>query len=371
MQFRLAIDASRSNPAQLSGTERYSHEIIRAIERIPNRPSITKYQRLPPTNKYEAQYVDTRVIDRTRLWTHIGLSEAMIRDRPDVLFIPSHVIPLIHPPVSVVTVHDLGYIHRRQSHPSRQIAQLELTTRWNAFAARRIIAISSQTKRDLIENYHVEPGRIDVIHHGVNWNFFRPLDPQVVKDRLVELGLARPYLLFVSTVQPRKNLERLVEAFEILNRDDLDLVIAGRIGWQAAPILRRIAFSKRTERIRVLGHVADEDLPILYNGAEAFTLPSLYEGFGMGVVEAMACGCAVVTSSVSSLPEVGGDAVEYVDPHDVESIVDGLRRVLDPTRRSELIRLGLERSREFSWERAAESTLCTLEQAFEESYEQS
>jgi glycosyltransferase involved in cell wall biosynthesis len=358
-QADLAIDASRSDSAMLTGTEWYSREIIRALAAIEDRPSLTLYHRSKRATRLSAPRVRHRLVRMPRLWTQVGLSAAMLRDRPQALFVPSHVIPLVHP-ASVVTIHDLGFLHEPSAHPRQQRLMLDATTRWNARVARRVVAVSSQTKADLVQHYEVPSDRITVVHSGVDSERFRQLDPTAV---LQQFGITRPYLLFLSTVQPRKNVVRLIEAFEALGERDLNLVIAGRSGWLADQIERRVAGSDVGSRIWRMGYVANEAIPALYNGAAAFVLPSLYEGFGMGVLEAMACGCPVVTSNRSSLPEVAGDAAVLIDPYNVESLRDGIRRVLDPNVREALVAAGLRRAATFTWQRAAQETLTVIDEA--------
>jgi glycosyltransferase involved in cell wall biosynthesis len=308
--------------------------------------------------------VEHRVIRRRRLWTHSGFGPAVWREPPDVLFVPAHVLPLGHPAASVVTIHDLGYRHERQSHTARRRLVLEATTRWNARRATRVITPSRSTARDIEESYGVERDRIDVIYHGLDHARFRELPDSEVEPVLERLGIRRPYLLFLSTVQPRKNVSRLVSAFEALEREDLTLVVAGGDGWMSASINQRIARSTRAASIIRLGYVTNADVPALYNGAAAFVLPSLYEGFGMGVIEAMACGCPVVTSSASSLPEVASGAALIVDPTSVESIRDGIATALQTDQSRRLKNAGLRRARHFTWERAALETLATIRAAY-------
>jgi glycosyltransferase involved in cell wall biosynthesis len=240
---------------------------------------------------------------------------------------------------------------------------LDLTTRWNARVASQVIAISGQTRDDLIEHYRTASDKISVVHSGVDHDRFRVLNDQLVRDVTSRLGIDRPYIFFLSTVQPRKNLVRLIEAFEALDDAESLLVVAGGSGWLSEAIEKRITQSPMAGRIRRLGHVADDDVPALYNGASVFALPSLYEGFGMGVLEAMACGCPVVTSNRSSLPEVAGDAAVFVDPFDVASIRDGIRRAMTPSERERLVAAGLKRAGQFHWQRTAAETLAIIQQA--------
>ncbi len=359
----IAVDASRAGASARTGTEWYSFELLRALIAIRERPRLTLYHRTTPDPAFDGTNVHHTLIAQRRFWTHVGLSYVMRRDRPAALFVPSHVLPINHPPASVVTVHDLGFLAEPDAHPVRTRRMLDITTRWNARAARSIVAISGQTRDDLVQHYRTDPDKITVIHSGVDHTRFRPLDPVKVHSVTSQLGIDRPYIFFLSTVQPRKNVVRLVEALEILNDDNLMLVIGGASGWLSGPIEARIRQSPAFDRIRRLGEVSTADVPALYNGARAFVLPSLYEGFGMGVLEAMACGCPVVTSNRSSLPEVAGNAAILVDPTNVASIRDGVLRATSLQHRERLIALGLSRAREFSWDRTAAQTLAVIQKA--------
>lgn len=359
----IAIDASRASAAARTGTEWYSYELIRALIGLPDRPRLTLYHRGSPDPALDGPGVHHTRIEQRRVWTHVGLSRAMRRDNPSALFVPSHVIPVVHPPASVVTIHDLGYLAEPRAHPPRTRWMLDLTTRWNARAARAIVAISGQTRDDLVRHYRTDRARIAVIYSGIDHARFRMLDEKIVQAVTTRLGIDRPYIFFLSTVQPRKNVVRLVEAFEAMNDDNLLLVIGGASGWLSAPIEERIRRSPAASRIRRLGQIADADVPALYNGARVFVLPSLYEGFGMGVLEAMACGCPVVTSNRSSLPEIAGGASVLVDPEDVATIRDGIQRAMSAPHREQLVVDGLARAQVFSWERTASQTLAVIQKA--------
>lgn len=362
---KLAIDASRMVSAGRTGTENYSVEIIRSLARLPDVPPITLYTRSSQATAHVPNVI-SRAIGPRRLWTHAGLSRAIRTDRPDALFVPSHVVPLIHPRATVVTVHDLGYLHEPESHPRRQRLELDWTTRWNARSARRIIAISGQTRSDLIEHYNVSPERVTVVHHGVDHTRFFPRADSEIAPVLERLGIRTPYLLFVSTVQPRKNVTRIVEAFEQIDIPELSLVIAGKSGWLSDPIENRIQASPVANRIRRTGRVDDEDLPFLYSGAEAFVLPSLFEGFGLGVIEAMACGTPVVTSNRGSLAEVAGDAAVLVNPESVDSITAGITKALETEHSGSLRDRGLQHAEQFTWQRAATRTLQVINDAYDD-----
>jgi glycosyltransferase involved in cell wall biosynthesis len=286
-----------------------------------------------------------------RLWTHIRLSAELLRPgRPQVLFVPAHVLPLAHPLPTVVTVHDLGYRHFPEAHPWRQRLYLEWSTRFSARRATRVIADSAATKRDLTRFCGVPEGKITVVYPGYDDALAR-VNAAAVRTRY---GLPENYFLHVGTLQPRKNLMRLMEAVSQAPAP-VCLVLAGRAGWMAAPI---------TARARWLEYVPDEDLAGLYSGAQALVFPSLFEGFGFPVLEAMACGTPVICSNMSSLPEVAGQAALLVDPQDVQALLRAMLRVqAEPALRAELTERGLSQVRQFSWRRAAEETLAVLDKA--------
>lgn len=355
--------------SERTGTERYSYELIAALARINRRDPITLYTNgLPPALPPLGPNVTLRSIPLRRLWTHARLGPTARRDHPGVLFVPSHVIPIVHPPVCVVTLHDLGYLAFPEAHTARRRLELHLTTRWSLHAARRVIAISSATRNDLVQHYGADPARIDVVHHGLGGEF-RPAEPEAIAAVRAHYQLPANYLLYIGTIQPRKNLARLIAAFaQALAAPgappDLQLVIAGRRGWLTEQIERQAVALGIGRRVRFLGYLPDADLPALISGALAFTFPSLYEGFGMPVLEAMACGTPVLCSNTSALPEVAGDAALLVDPHTDEAIAAGIIRLIsEPHLRAELRTRGLAHAAGFTWERCARATLDVLRAA--------
>jgi glycosyltransferase involved in cell wall biosynthesis len=354
----IGIDASRLTVGRLTGTETYTYQLLRAIARLAPPDEFDIYlntDRPPADMSLPGRPV---CIPFPRFWTHLRLSAEMILRRPGTLFVPAHVVPLIHPP-TVVTIHDLGYLSHPESHPASALRMLDWTTRWSVRVAKRMIAISNATKLDLIRHYRVPADTIDVVHHGVAPEF-RPATRGEIERIRTRYRLPERYLLAVGTVQPRKNYGRLAAAVAALNRDDVDftLAIAGKPGWMFDQVEREIAASGAGDRVRLLGYVEDRDLPALYSGASVYCQPSLYEGFGMPVLEAMACGVPVLAANTSALPEVGGEAALYHDPLDPAAIADGLRRLIgDSELRTELTIKGATRSAEFTWERCAGQTV--------------
>ncbi len=232
--------------------------------------------------------------------------------------------------------------------------------------ADRVIVDSHATSRDLLELFPEAARKVRIVHLGVD-SRFAPAPPQAVAALRSRLGLPTEYLLYVGVLSPRKNLERVFEAYALLQggKEDLPpLVIAGKPGWLWRPIMRKVSDLGLQTRVVFCGFVPDEALPALLSGATLFLLPSLYEGFGLPVLEAMACGTPVVTSDCSSLPEVAGEAAVLVNPRSSEAIADGIRRLLgDASYRAELARRGLERARAFRWEDTARNTVAVYREA--------
>lgn len=360
----IGIDASRATISRQTGTERYSRRVIEELLNLGIRQHFRLYLNgRQPLDVPRHASTEQRLIPFPRLWTHLRLSAELARHPVDVLFVPAHVVPPVHPRATVVTIHDLGYLHEPDAHTDWSRRYLDWSTRWSVRAACHVIAISKATERDLIERYQVPADRISVIYHGIDERFQPADEPDKARVRRA-LGFTDDvrFVLFVGTLQPRKNLVRLIGAFETIADDDseLKLVLAGRRGWKIDEIDQTIAASRHRDRIVLPGHVPDGDLPALYSAATVVALISLYEGFGLPALEAMACGTPVLVSNRGSLPEVAGNAALIVDPLDVNAIVAGLRRLLDSTERNRLVALGRQRAAEFTWNRAGRDTLETL-----------
>jgi glycosyltransferase involved in cell wall biosynthesis len=366
MRRLVGIDASRYTAKHRTGTENYSYHLINALASSDH--DDIDFRIYLNANESNAHILlsgeELRPIPFPRFWTHARLSAEMVTRRPDLLFVPSHVIPLVHP-TSVVTIHDLGYLHEPDAHPRRQRLMLDWTTRWNAHVAARVIAISSATRHDLVTRYGVDEHKVTVISHGVSGQF-RPQSRDVISSLRNRLRLPERFVLAVGTIQPRKNLGNLAQAVRRL-RDEgeaITLVTAGKRGWMADQVEREIREALPDDSRLHLGYVPDEDLPALYGAADVVALVSRFEGFGLPVLEAMACGAPVVISNRASLPEVARGAALVADPGDPASIADQLRRILgDSARRGELIDQGRARASAFTWERAAQQTIAVFRDA--------
>jgi glycosyltransferase involved in cell wall biosynthesis len=375
----IGIDASRAARSERTGTENYAYHLIRQLLALGATHQFRLYfSQPPPTGLFDSR-AEARVIRVPRLWTHLGLGTEMLRRPPALLFVPAHVLPLAHPRHSVVTIHDLGYHYFPEAHSAAQRRYLEWSTRFAVRAATRLIAVSQATKDDLVKFYDADARKVTVVRHGAPSRSLQPAQlaplapagggrPDGRPQRAGaarRLGLPRRYVIAIGTVQPRKNYARLIAAFASLRlpRDETALVIVGKPGWNSAAIETQAAQAG----VILAGHISDDEKAALLAGASAYALPSLYEGFGMPILEAQAAGVPVITSSTSSCPEVAGDGALLVDPLDTPAIAQAIRRVLDdePLRRA-LIEKGFANAAKFSWERCARETLTVLEDAYGE-----
>ncbi len=374
----IGIDASRALQARRTGTERYSLEIIRHLLHLPE-ASAHQWRlytdRTLPTPFFVAATPEQNVsldieichLPRQRLWTHRALSRQVVRHPPDVLFVPAHVLPFVGSPrrlpPSVVTIHDLGYHRFPQAHSHFQRIYLPWSTRWSAWAASALIAVSHATALDLQHYYNTPPQKITVIHEATNW----PIAAWSTQEVRAHYPLPATYALYVGTLQPRKNLSRLIRAYhQLLQRSSIgwNLVLAGASGWESGALKQIVVDLHLTDRVHFLGYVADEALPALYAGAHFFCFPSLFEGFGLPILEAQTHGVPVMSANNSSLPEIAGDAAILVDPTDVDAIADAMLQLSqDEPLRQRLITAGYANIKRFSWAKAARETLAVLENA--------
>lgn len=284
----------------------------------------------------------------------MGKASLLLSPLPEGMFFP--VVP------QVVTVLDVIPLHFPEEYPKQQYYYRYLVPRILK-QSRKIVAISENTKRNIITFYGIKPDRIHTILPGFEKKIYRwGIDPERVK---IKYGLTE-YLLYVGNLLPHKNLKGLIRAFSLIaQRMPYKLVIAGCRDPRYYPELKAEAQTPGlADKVLFLNYISADELPALYAGAKAFVFPSLYEGFGLPPLEAMACGCPVVVSNVASLPEVCGDAAYCVDPYDVESIADGIHKVLtDQALRQAMIEKGLERAKLFSWERSAQKHIKVFEEA--------
>jgi len=379
----IVVDARPASFPLKTGIGHYTMELIRWLPRVATEDrfiawyldALGEVTRGDPFGPVAAPNLDIR---RTRIPSRIfeQLSERFDLPRVewlarfDVLFAPNFVPPPTRSGRVVLTIHDLAF--RRFPVTAPQATRRWLRRLDEALErAAAIIAVSECTRRDLAELYHVPLERIDVIPHGVDHEAFRPVPQETLREALSRLGIKPPYLLYLGGIEPRKNLPRLVEAFsQIGGAPGASLVIAGAgvawnpEGWAGLrPVMDTLPVAVR-KRIVLTGYVSEPDKVALLTGASALAYPSLYEGFGMPVLEAMSVGTPVVASNASAIPEVAGEAAVLVDPYDVSSISGGLETILaDGDRRARLSLAGRERAARFRWEATAKETMRVIRRA--------
>ncbi|MCC6615046.1 MAG: glycosyltransferase family 4 protein [Anaerolineae bacterium] len=266
---------------------------------------------------------------------------------------------------AVVTVYDLSFIHYPERLPKSRRLYLSQATRYTCTHARRVIAISKSTAADVAASLDVSPDKIDVAPPGCDLTLFKPLPPAQVAEFRQAQGLPERFWLFIGTLEPRKNLPVLLEAYAALpHQERLPLILAGGKGWDYEPIFAAVERYGLTDEVHFPGYISADMLPFWYNAAEAFIYPSVFEGFGIPVLEAMACGTPVLVSDASSLPEVAGDAGMCVPPHDPAAWSVALRRIYaDDAWRAEARQMGLQRAEIFTWRATAEATIASYKRA--------
>ncbi len=294
-----------------------------------------------------------------RKWWLVGLP-AMLQISPvDVFHGTNYCIPVVAPCPTVVTVHDLSLYTQSHTHEQANVTRGKRRMPLMARRASAIISPSEWTKREIIQYLGVRPEKIRVIFEAARVEM-KPIPRESCLPVLEKYGIRSPYLLYVGTIEPRKNLLTLIRAYEELLRTTPhkpQLVLAGGKGWLFDEVFNLVEELKLGENVRFTGYVQDADLPALYSAAHAFTYPSFYEGFGLPPLEAMACGAPVITSNATSLPEVVGKAGLMHDPNDKHELVKAMALLLDDaTAREKFIRAGFEQAARFSWERAARET---------------
>ncbi|MCL4459347.1 MAG: glycosyltransferase family 4 protein [Chloroflexi bacterium] len=316
-----------------------------------------------------------RLSDRTLtiIWHRLGLPLPLdlLIGRVDVFHSPDFVLPPLRSGARVLTIHDLSFLLFPEYHDEGLRTYLERAVPASLTRADQIVAVSENTKNDLICLLDAPPDRVEVVYNGLDERFAPVRDASTLSDVRKRCRLEAPFILNVGTIEPRKNLSRLIQAYaELLGEPGFEhqLVIAGKRGWLYDEIFDKVDELGLSKKVRFLGYVPEEDLPALYSLADLFVFPSLYEGFGLPLLEAMACGTPVIASTSSALPEVVGDAGLLVKPTDVAGLAEAMGRTLsDRDLRQDMVRKGLERSKRFTWRGAAEKILRIYQRAFERS----
>jgi len=291
------------------------------------------------------------------------------RESAELFHAPHYVLPPLTPCKSVVTIHDCIHLRFPQYLPNRLAYAYARSSLWFAtHRSNRVLTVSEASKRDILKYFRVPERKIDVIYNAIDERFGELPTPEEIERVRDRYQLNAPYVLYAGNIKPHKNLERLIEAFHTLRRGDLEhvkLLIIGDEISKYATLRRAVHRYKLHKHVRFFGFVPDKTLAVLYRLARAFVFPSLYEGFGLPPLEAMASGTPVITSNISSLPEVVGDAALLIDPYDADAIADAMRRVLlDSDLRDDLRQRGFRRVAEFSWDRSVRRVREIYEEVF-------
>lgn len=369
--MRVALDC-RTVTAPKTGDRTYALNLARALARSGEAHWLL--YTAEPTTLLDPQPGSPSSVEPVTLpapagwaWTPLLFPLDLRRRRADLAHVQYLVPPVTHCPV-VTTVHDVAFRRFPALFPLKHRLLLNTLIPPSVRHAAAVITGSEATRRDLLELYDLPPGKVHVTPYAADPQY-RPQDPVACRRAVkARLGVSAPYVLAVGVLQPRKNLARLVRAYNrIAARVPQRLVLTGKPGWAPEELQAAVAASPAGREPRFTGYVADADLPALYGGADLFVYPSLYEGFGLPPLEAMACGTPVLTSNVSSLPEVVGEAAVTVDPRDEEALAAALEALLlDAPRRAALSRAGLARAASFSWERTARQTVAVYRAVLEE-----
>ncbi|HYD35479.1 MAG TPA: glycosyltransferase family 1 protein [Vitreimonas sp.] len=381
--LRIAIDGNEANVSHRVGSNVYAYEILRSLEKQTRNDANTTFtilltqsphQDLPsarPGWKYQ-QLKPAALATQFALPLHLFL----YKDKYDVFFTPGHYAPRLSAVPYVSSVMDLAFLHFPEQFKKRDLLQLKSWTKYSVLRARKVIAISEFTKDDVVREYGKKPGDVVVAYPAVNTKHRHSL-PAKAKAALRKQKISQPYILYVGTLQPRKNVERLIEGFEKLvykylasskssrnhlNSQQLQLVIAGKLGWLADGILERVKASPLKDQIILTGFVSDEMKDILYHYAECSVLVGLYEGFGIPPLESLNKSVVPVVSNTTSLPEVVGKAGILVDPYQPDDIGRGLYEaiMLTAKQRGQLLKHARQQLKKFDWDRSAMVILNTL-----------
>lgn len=371
----IGIDASRAFLKRRTGIEEYAYQTIKHLRSvILETDGVVLYVRKRLTfSFFETPEIDFELpknwkvkgIWAPRFWTQAALSLEMLWYPPDVLFVPAHTVPLIHPRKTIVTIHGLEYEFCKNGYSFWARLYMRLSIRFSCRAAKTVVCVSENTKRDVINLYNIFSEKIKVIYEG--FDRITNSESRIVNDE------QKPYLLFIGRLEERKNIVKIIEAFEVLKEKyniPHQLVLIGKRGYGYEKIANAIHHSPRLSdgqafaiHIKELGYVSEEEKWELLKNADVFLFPTLYEGFGIPILEAQSVGVPVVTSHISSLPEIGGKGAIYVDPTSVKSIADGIHQALtDKEIRDGIIKAGLENVKRFSWQKCAEEIYESIKQ---------
>jgi len=355
----IGIDGNEANVEKKVGVSVYTLKLLEYFEKLSDKDTrFVIYLQNEPRDEMpnENIYFKYQVVSGPFLWSQFFLPfNLFINRKINVFFSPAHYAPRYCPVPLITTIHDLSYFYYPEEFLKKDLYKLINWTKRSVEKSTKLIAVSKNTKKDILKHYIIDENKVDVVYNGFEKKHTHQVVPEFEK-----------YILYVGTIQPRKNLNRLIDAF-ILIKDkypDLKLLLAGKRGWLYSQIFQKIVNNDLVKKVIHLDYVSDSELVGLYKHAKMLVLPSLYEGFGIPVLGAMSYGCPVAASYSSSLPEIGGDAALYFDPEKPSEIADKIEILLNDKKvRQDLIDKGLNRVKLFSWDKCANETLAVIKSA--------
>lgn len=371
----IGIDGNEANVIEKVGVSTYAYELLWNFYKLnlsgKNNNNFIIYLKNKPNDGLpkENSFWKYKVIKAKRNWILTNLTPVLIKKpRPDVFFTPTHYLPPFSYMPKVFTIHDLGYLDFSAQFKKYDFWQLKYWTAISIFISKYIIAVSNSTRDNVVRQYPLASKKISVIHHGYdNTVFNTKIGNNFVRRVLRKYNISNNYLLFMSTLKPSKNIEGLLQSYSLIRKEfpKYKLVIAGKKGWFYESIFKKSEELGLKNNVIFTDYITEQDKPALFAGAKLFVLPSFWEGFGMDVLNALSCKTPVVVSRIASLPEVAGDAGIYVDPNKIESIAEGIKKVLslNVAGYNKLVNKGLKQVKAFSWEKTARKTLNILERA--------
>jgi glycosyltransferase involved in cell wall biosynthesis len=369
--MRIAFDGTSLTPGR-TGVGYYTEHLLQHLAReveqsgdeivvISNKPIDTQAPLPARVRVHERHRFPIRIG-----WMQLRASRALAALNPDVAHFTNGMIPIGSPVATIVTVHDMSLRLYPRCHPVRRLMLNRPLMHVAIRQASAIVTVSHSARRDLLRLHGVSPDRVSVVHEAAS-PAFRPIADRAELDAIrSRYGLPERFILYVGTIEPRKNLGRLMQAFAAARKSGIahHLVCVGPYGWSSNDLAGRIDRLGIRNAVHFTGYVPFDDLPAIYNLGDFFVFPSLYEGFGLPVVEAMAAGTAVLTSSTSSLGEIAGDAAETIDPTSTDAMIDAIRRLAnDEALRRDRAEKGLARAKTFSWSQAAREMLAVYHRA--------
>jgi len=365
--MKIAIQAADLDAPRIDGTRVYIHNLLKYFGHLdPSSDFLIYHKKQFNPQLAPPDFPNYKIIAKplSHLWTQTVFAYNLAKDKPDVLWMPMHNMPILRRPglKTVVTIHDLAFKYFPETFTKIDLAKINLLTKVAITLADKIITISESSKKDILKFYPcVKPENIKVIYHGFDAEVYQCERDHEKEEQIKKtFGIIGPYIIYIGAIQPRKNLELLVEAFDEVkkNQPDLKLVMVGEKAWLSNGVSEKIEKSMHKNDIICTGRVDFESLGHLLRAAQAFVFPSLYEGFGIPVLEAFAARVPVICANNSSLPEVGGGAAIYFDGQSASDLAEKIRNVLsDGNLRKDHIRKGIIQIKKFSWEKCAQETL--------------